>query len=172
VLVPTDDAANGSFDAMRDFNPADMTWPRLRARRTVWRRALRIGVSRVGRESGDVGLSVKTLNRLLVACYVAADLLSAAAAFLLAYLIRFDGWFISSTADEETNHPVHAASGQPAGHRYSCRPRSDSRTIACGAVARVDDFFAVLVGSILAVIAGVAVSLHERLLPTRAEPLP
>jgi len=32
-------------------------------------------------------------NRLLVACYILADALSAAAAFLLAYLIRFESLF-------------------------------------------------------------------------------
>ena len=38
---------------------------------------------------------LRRYNRLLVACYVAADLLSAGAAFLLAYLIRFDSWFLN-----------------------------------------------------------------------------
>ena len=37
---------------------------------------------------------LRRYNRLLVALYVLADTLAAAAAFLLAYLIRFDSWFM------------------------------------------------------------------------------
>ena len=41
---------------------------------------------------------LRRYNRLLVACYVVADLFSAAAAFLLAYFIRFDTWFVALAA--------------------------------------------------------------------------
>ncbi len=105
---------------------------------------------------------LRRFNRLLVACYVTADLLSAAAAFLLAYLIRFDSWFLNLVPMTKSQPPfsqyllslpVIAAlvplSFQIQGLYRLRRGRT-----------RVDDFFAVLVGSILAVLAGVAVSLY------------
>jgi len=105
---------------------------------------------------------LRRFNRLLVVCYIAADLLSAAAAFLLAYLIRFDGWFVNivpltKNQPQFTQYlvslPVIALLVPAAFQIQGLYRLRRGRT-------RVDDFFAVLVGSILATIAGVAVSLY------------
>jgi len=105
---------------------------------------------------------LRRYNRLLVACYVAADLFSAAAAFLLAYLIRFESWFIQLVPVTKTQPPLSQylislpviALMVPLAFQLQGLYRlRRGRT-------RVDDFFAVLVGSILAVLAGVAVSLY------------
>jgi Undecaprenyl-phosphate glucose phosphotransferase len=105
---------------------------------------------------------LRRYNRLLVACYVAADLFSAAAAFLLAYLIRFESWFIELVPVTKTQPPfsqylvslpVIALMVPIAFQLQGLYRLRRGRT-------RVDDFFAVLVGSILAVLAGVAVSLY------------
>jgi Undecaprenyl-phosphate glucose phosphotransferase len=105
---------------------------------------------------------LRRYNRLLVACYVAADLLSAAAAFLLAYLIRFDSWFVNLVPVTKsqppfsqylTSLPVIALLVPLSFQLQGLYRLRRGRT-------RVDDFFAVLVGSILAVLAGVAVSLY------------
>src|SRR5262245_51102366 len=121
---------------------------------------------------------LRRFNRLLVACYVTADLLSAAAAFLLAYLIRFDGWFVdlvplTKNQPQFTQYlvslPVVALLVPAAFQIQGLYRLRRGRT-------RVDDFFAVLVGSILATIAGVAVSLYanayyptlSRFLPTES----
>ena len=104
---------------------------------------------------------VKRFNRLLVAIYVSADFLAAAAAFSLAYWLRFHSFLV---------HVVPVTRGAPLLSEYIAvvpliavlvpltfqlqglyRLRR-SRT-------RVDDFFAVLVGSVLAVLAGVMVVL-------------
>src|SRR6185503_21335136 len=100
---------------------------------------------------------LRRYNRLLVACYVAADLLSAAAAFLLAYLIRFDSWFVNIVPVTKSQPPFSQylmslpviAILVPLSFQIQGLYRlRRSRT-------RVDDFFAVLVGTILAVLAGV-----------------
>ena len=105
---------------------------------------------------------LRRYNRLLVACYVIADLLSAAAAFLLAYFIRFDSWFVELLPVTKTQPPFSQylyslpviALLVPAAFQLQGLYRlRRGRT-------RVDDFFAVLVGSLLAVLAGVAVSLY------------
>ena len=105
---------------------------------------------------------LRRYNRLLVACYVAADLISAAAAFLLAYLIRFESWFVELVPVTKTQPPfsqylvslpVIALMVPLAFQIQGLYRLRRGRT-------RVDDFFAVLVGSILAVLAGVAVSLY------------
>jgi len=107
---------------------------------------------------------LRRYNRLLVACYVAADTLSAAAAFLLAYLIRFDSWFVSI---------VPAAKDQPPFSQYLTTLPVIALLVPLAfqiqglyrlrrGRTRVDDFFAVLVGSILAVLAGIAVSLYAK----------
>jgi len=105
---------------------------------------------------------LRRYNRLLVACYVAADTLSAAAAFLLAYLIRFDTWFVDLIPITKsqppfsqylTSLPVIALLVPLAFQIQGLYRLRRGRT-------RVDDFFAVLVGSILAVLAGIAVSLY------------
>jgi len=105
---------------------------------------------------------LRRYNRLLVACYVIADLLSAAAAFLLAYFIRFDSWFVELVPVTKTQPPFSQylyslpiiALLVPAAFQLQGLYRlRRGRT-------RVDDFFAVLVGSLLAVLAGVALSLY------------
>jgi len=107
---------------------------------------------------------LRRYNRLLVACYVIADLLSAAAAFLLAYFIRFDSWFVEFVPVTKTQPPFSQylyslpviALLVPAAFQIQGLYRlRRGRT-------RVDDFFAVLVGSLLAVLAGVALSLYAR----------
>ena len=103
-------------------------------------------------------------NRLLVFLYVVADLLSAAAAFLLAYYIRFESWFTTVVpvvppqppfVQYLLTLPVIAALVPLAFQIQGLYRLRRGRT-------RVDDFFAVLVGSILAVLAGIAVSLYAR----------
>jgi Undecaprenyl-phosphate glucose phosphotransferase len=105
---------------------------------------------------------LRRYNRLLVACYVTADFLSAAAAFLLAYLIRFDSWFVEL---------VPVTKNQPAFSQYLLSLPVIAVFVPLAfqvqglyrlrrGRTRVDDFFAVLVGSILAVLAGLAVSLY------------
>ena len=103
-------------------------------------------------------------NRLLVFLYVVADLFSAAAAFLLAYYIRFESWFTTVVPvvppqppfmQYLLSLPVIAALVPLAFQIQGLYRLRRGRT-------RVDDFFAVLVGSILAVLAGVAVSLYAR----------
>ena len=103
-------------------------------------------------------------NRLLVFCYVVADLFSAAAAFLLAYYIRFESWFTTVLpvtppqppfSQYLVSLPVVAVLVPIAFQVQGLYRLRRGRT-------RVDDFFAVLVGSILAVLAGVAVSLYAR----------
>ena len=103
-------------------------------------------------------------NRLLVFLYVVADLLSAAAAFLLAYYIRFESWFTTIVPvvppqppfiQYLLSLPVIAALVPLAFQIQGLYRLRRGRT-------RVDDFFAVLVGSILAVLAGVAISLYAR----------
>ena len=101
---------------------------------------------------------VKRYNRLLVAIHVVADLISAAGAFGLAYWLRFHSVFLWLFPIKPGGVPIRseylavapviallvAAAFQVQG-LYRLRR---SRT-------RVDDFFAVLVGTILAVLAGV-----------------
>jgi Undecaprenyl-phosphate glucose phosphotransferase len=100
---------------------------------------------------------VKRYNRLLVAIYFVADVISAGTAFALAYWVRFNATFVQF---------VPAPLGQPAFSEYlkilpfiallvplafqvqGLYRLRRSRT-------RVDDFFAVLVGNILAALLGV-----------------
>jgi FlaA1/EpsC-like NDP-sugar epimerase len=106
---------------------------------------------------------LRRYNRLLVACYVFADLVSAAAAFLLSYYLRFDSWFVELVPVTKTQPPfsqylyslpviavIVAVAFQLQGLPAPARSQ------------RVDDFFAVLVGSLLAVLAGIALSLYAR----------
>ncbi len=103
-------------------------------------------------------------NRLLVILYVIADLLSAAAAFLLAYYIRFESPFAGIVPVTKTQPPVWQ-------YVYSLPVIAVLVPLAFQIQGlyrlrrgrtRVDDFFAVLVGSILAVLAGVAISLYAK----------
>jgi hypothetical protein len=105
---------------------------------------------------------LRRYNRLLVACYVLADLLAGGIAFLAAYLIRFDSPFtalVPVTKPEPplsqylVSAPVIALLVPLAFQIQGLYRLRRGRT-------RVDDFFAVLVGSVLAVLAGVAVSLY------------
>jgi Undecaprenyl-phosphate glucose phosphotransferase len=105
---------------------------------------------------------LRRYNRLLVASHVVADTLAAGAAFLLAYLIRFDSWFVELIPVTKSQPPfsqyllslpVIAVLVPLAFQVQGLYRLRRGRT-------RVDDFFAVLVGSILAVLAGVAVSLY------------
>jgi Undecaprenyl-phosphate glucose phosphotransferase len=94
-------------------------------------------------------------NRLLVAVHILADTLAGAAAFLLAYLIRFRTELFA------------APKGQPPFHQYLTLLPFVALLVPAAfrlqgiyrlrrGRSRVDDFFAVLVGSIWAVLAGVA----------------
>src|SRR5262245_25763715 len=102
---------------------------------------------------------VRRHNRLLVAGYVLTDASLGIAAFLLAYLIRFDTSLIPVTK----GHPPFAqyVNVLPfigvlvpfAFHVQGLYRLRRGRS-------RVDDFFAVLVGSILAVVFGVVTTLY------------
>ena len=107
---------------------------------------------------------LRRYNRLLVASYVVADTLSAAAAFLLAYGIRFESAFVRLVPLTKTQPPfsqylvslpVIALLVPLAFHIQGLYRLRRGRT-------RVDDFFAVLVGTILAVLGGLAVSLYAK----------
>ena len=105
---------------------------------------------------------LRRYNRLLVACYVVADLLASAIAFLLAYFIRFESWFVNIVPVTKSQPPLDQylfslpviALLVPIAFQIQGLYRlRRGRT-------RVDDFFAVLVGCLLAVLAGVALSLY------------
>jgi Undecaprenyl-phosphate glucose phosphotransferase len=98
-------------------------------------------------------------NRLLVAIYVLADFLAAAAAFVLAYLIRFETGLLE------------APLGQPPLLRYiTLAPFIGVAVIVAFQIqglyrlrrgrTRVDDFFGVLVGTLLAALIGVMGTLY------------
>jgi Undecaprenyl-phosphate glucose phosphotransferase len=102
---------------------------------------------------------VKRYNRLLVAFYVITDALLASWAFLLAYGIRFEG------------HLIAAPKGQPPiGNYIDVLPFVALLTPLAFQIqgvyrlrrgrSRVDDFFAVLIGSIIAVVFGQFTTLY------------
>jgi Undecaprenyl-phosphate glucose phosphotransferase len=100
---------------------------------------------------------VKRYNRLLVAIHVAADFLAAAAAFGLAYWLRFHSvglrlYPLTKGAPLLSEYiavvPIVALLVPAAFQLQGLYRLRRSRT-------RVDDFFAVLVGSVLAVLAGI-----------------
>src|ERR1043166_9002874 len=102
---------------------------------------------------------VKRYNRLLVAFYVLTDALLASWAFVLAYGIRFESGLIA------------APKGQPPlGNYISVLPFVALLTPLAYQLqgiyrlrrgrSRVDDFFAVLIGSIIAVVFGVVCTLY------------
>ena len=104
---------------------------------------------------------LKRYNRLLVAVYVAADTLSGALAFGAAYALRFEtGLFAAPKGRPGVQEYLEllpfVAALVPLAFRLQglYRVRRD-RT-------RVDDFFAVLVGSVLAVLGGVSGTLYFR----------
>jgi Undecaprenyl-phosphate glucose phosphotransferase len=102
---------------------------------------------------------LKRHNRLLVAIYVAADFAAANLAFILAYLVRFEAGL------------VPAPDGQPPLIRYLALAPAISLLVPLAfrlqglyrlrrGRTRVDDFFGVLVGSIVAVVLGVMGTLY------------
>ena len=107
---------------------------------------------------------LRRYNRLLVATHVVADAFSAATAFLLAYYVRFESPFARLVPVTKGQPPLEhylvlvpflAMLVPLAFHVQGLYRLRRGRT-------RVDDFFAVLVGSILASIGGVIGTLYVR----------
>ncbi len=104
---------------------------------------------------------VKRYNRLLVAFYVITDSLLAMWAFILAYGIRFESGLIPVTKgyppiDQYINVLPFVALLTPAAFQLQGLYRLRRGR------SRVDDFFGVLIASILAVVLGVACTLYFR----------
>jgi Undecaprenyl-phosphate glucose phosphotransferase len=102
---------------------------------------------------------VKRYNRLLVAFYVITDALLATWAFVLAYGIRFESGLIPVTKgyppiDQYINVVPFVALLTPLAFQLQGIYRLRRGR------SRVDDFFAVLIGSILAVVLGVVSTLY------------
>jgi Undecaprenyl-phosphate glucose phosphotransferase len=102
---------------------------------------------------------VKRYNRLLVAFYVVSDALLAMWAFILAYAIRFESGLIPVTKgyppiDQYVNVLPFVAVLTPLAYQLQGIYRLRRGR------SRVDDFFAVLIGSILAVVLGVVSTLY------------
>jgi Undecaprenyl-phosphate glucose phosphotransferase len=102
---------------------------------------------------------LKRYNRILVALFVTSDALLAVAAFVLAYLLRFDAGLIPVTkgyppfARYVQLLPFVALVAPFAFHLQGLYRLRRNRS-------RVDDFFAVLVGSVVAVLLGVMTTLY------------
>ncbi len=102
---------------------------------------------------------VKHYNRLLVAFYVVSDMCLASWAFLLAYLIRFESGLVPVTKgfppiEQYLNVlPIVALLTPLAFQLQGVYRLRRGRS-------RIDDFFAVLIGSILAVVLGVVTTLY------------
>ena len=105
---------------------------------------------------------MRRYNRLLVAFYVVTDALLGMAAFVIAYLLRFETWFADF---------VPVTKGQPPFGQYlNMLPLLGMLVPLAFHVqglyrlrrgrTRVDDFFAVFVGSILAVVLGLIGTLY------------
>jgi Undecaprenyl-phosphate glucose phosphotransferase len=105
---------------------------------------------------------LRRYNRLLVAFYVAADALLGLSAFIIAYTIRFQSGLIPITKGippfrQYLNLLPFIAVLVPIGfHLQSLYRLRRGRS-------RVDDFFAVFVGSILAVLMGLGATLYVRI---------
>ena len=102
---------------------------------------------------------VKRYNRLLVAFYVITDVLLASWAFVLAYVIRFESGLIPVTRgypplEQYLNVVPFIAVMTPVAFQLQGIYRLRRGR------SRVDDFFAVLIGSILAVVLGVVATLY------------
>jgi Undecaprenyl-phosphate glucose phosphotransferase len=102
---------------------------------------------------------VRRYNRLLVACYVVMDVMLAMWAFILAYGIRFESGLVPVTRgyppfEQYVNVlPFIAVLTPLAFHLQGVYRLRRGRS-------RVDDFFAVLIGTILAVVLGVISTLY------------
>ena len=102
---------------------------------------------------------VKRYNRLLVAFYIVSDVFLASWAFLLAYLIRFESGLIPVTKgfppiEQYFNVLPIVAVLTPLAYQLQGVYRLRRGR------SRIDDFFAVLIGSILAVVLGVVGTLY------------
>src|SRR5688572_28292264 len=102
---------------------------------------------------------VRRYNRLLVAFYVITDALLASWAFVLAYVIRFESGLIPVTRgypplEQYLNVVPFIAVMTPVAFQLQGIYRLRRGR------SRVDDFFAVLIGSILAVVLGVVSTLY------------
>lgn len=102
---------------------------------------------------------VKRYNRLLVAFHVASDALLAVLAFIIAYVIRFESGLIQVTKGvppfaQYVNVLPFVALVVPAAYQFQGLYRLRRGR------SRVDDFFAVFVGSILAVLLGIVTTLY------------
>src|SRR4029453_6889132 len=102
---------------------------------------------------------VRRYNRLLVAFYVVSDALLATWAFVLAYVIRFESGLIPVTRgypplEQYLNVVPFVAVLTPVAFQLQGIYRLRRGR------SRVDDFFAVLIGSILAVVFGVVTTLY------------
>jgi Undecaprenyl-phosphate glucose phosphotransferase len=107
---------------------------------------------------------LRRYNRLLVACYVVADAVAATAAFWFAYLIRFNSPFVDFV-------PVQGQPPSASQYLFTLPLLTLLVPLAFQIQGlyrlrrgrtRVDDFFAVLIGNILAVLAGVVITLYAR----------
>ena len=102
---------------------------------------------------------VKRYNRLLVALHVAADSGAGIAAFLLAYWVRFHSGLIAVTKGYPPFEqylwlaPLIGVLVPGAFHLHGIYRLRRGRS-------RIDDFFGVLVGSVLAVVLGVVSTLY------------
>src|SRR5580765_6359700 len=102
---------------------------------------------------------VRRHNRLLVAFYVISDAILGVAAFVLAYVVRFESGFIPVTKgfppfSQYVNVLPFVGVLVPfAFHVQGLYRLRRGRS-------RVDDFFAVFVGSILAVVFGIVATLY------------
>ncbi len=102
---------------------------------------------------------VKRYNRLLVALHVAADAVLAMGAFVLAYLIRFESGIIPVTKgvppfSQYVNVLPFIAVLVPVAYQFQGLYRLRRGR------SRVDDFFAVFVGTIIAVVLGIVTTLY------------
>ena len=102
---------------------------------------------------------VKRYNRLLVAFYVMSDALLASWAFVLAYVVRFESGLIPVTRgyppiEQYLNVVPFVAVLTPVAFQLQGIYRLRRGR------SRVDDFFAVLIGSIIAVVLGVISTLY------------